>query len=329
MFEDRFGRRHDDLRISVTDRCNLRCNYCMPVEPTWFPREQILSYEEILRVVEVMVLGGVRKLRITGGEPLVRRDLPELISRLADFSEVEEISLTTNALLLDSMATTLAAAGLTRVNVSLDTIVPERFRDLTRRDALDRVFRGMAAAAAAGLTPIKINTVLLRGVNDDEVENLVARSRDEGWELRFIEVMPLENGETWNLDRVVTGEEVRRRIHRRWPIEPDPGRDPHAPATRYRFQDGGGWLGFIDSVSRPFCGNCSRLRLTSDGKLRVCLYDEVEVDLKAPLRRGADHAELERIVRRAVRGKGRGGALEIRERAVVPPRSRTMHQIGG
>jgi cyclic pyranopterin phosphate synthase len=329
MFEDGFGRRHDDLRISVTDRCNLRCSYCMPLEPTWFPREQILTYEEILRVVEVMVRGGVRKLRITGGEPLVRRDLPDLICKLAEIPEVEDISLTTNALLLESMATTLAAAGLHRVNVSLDTMVPARFRDLTRRDALDRVLRGMAAAASAGLTPIKINTVLLRGVNDDEVEALVSRSRDEGWEPRFIEFMPLENGETWNPERVVTGSEVRTRIHARWPIEPDPGRDPHAPATRYRFLDGKGRVGFIDSVSQPFCGDCSRLRLTSDGKLRVCLYDEGEVDLRSPLRGGATSAELEQIVRRAVRGKGRGGALDIVDRTAVPARTRTMHQIGG
>lgn len=326
---DRFGRVHDDLRISVTDRCNLRCTYCMPQEPVWFPRQEILSYEEILRLTRLALRRGVRKLRLTGGEPLARRDLPVLVRMLAEEPGVEDLSLTTNGLLLGAMANELAAAGLRRVNVSLDSLRADRYRELTGRDALGQVLNGLEAAKVAGLAPIKVNSVLLRGVNEDEAETLVGFAREHGWELRFIEFMPLENGQSWNLSRVVPGEELRRRIQARWPIDPDRAGDPHAPATRYRFRDGRGAVGFIDSVTQPFCGDCSRLRLTADGKLRVCLYDEHEVDLKGPLRAGATDAELERIVEHAVQSKGRGGALEILERGAALPLSRTMHQIGG
>lgn len=327
--EDRYGRVHDDLRVSVTDRCNLRCTYCMPVEPLWFPRDEILSYEEIVRLVRVAVTHGVRKIRITGGEPLVRRDIATLVHMLAVDEGIEDLSLTTNGLRLAEMARPLAAAGLRRVNVSLDTLQADRFRELTRRDALSRVLLGLDAAAAAGLAPVKINTVLVRGMNDDEIEPLVERARAHGWEVRFIEVMPLENGGTWEKSRVVSGDEVRRRIERRWPIEPDLAGDPHAPAARYRFRDGRGSLGFIDSVTRPFCSTCTRLRLTADGKFRVCLYDDVETDLRGPLRAGASDEELGRWMARAVHGKGRGGALEILARGAALPLARTMHQIGG
>lgn len=329
IFQDRFGRVHDDLRVSVTDRCNLRCAYCMPVEPVWFPRVEILSFEEILRLVRIATLRGVRKVRVTGGEPLVRRDLAELIRFLANEPGVEDISLTTNAVLMDKLAAPLATAGLRRVNVSLDTLLPHRYHQLTRRDALDDALRGIAAAAAAGLGPIKVNTVLLRGYNEDEVEPLVRHSRDHGWELRFIEYMPLENDGTWDVSRVVKGSEVRQRIQAIWPIEPHPSGDPHAPARRYRFVDGGGSLGFIDSVSRPFCADCSRLRLTSDGKFRVCLYDDHETDLKSVMRSGANDEELERLMVLAVLGKGRGGALDLVEGRSSAPLRRTMHQIGG
>jgi cyclic pyranopterin phosphate synthase len=320
---------HDDLRISVTDRCNLRCAYCMPAEPAWLPHPEILTYEEIVRLVRVAVRGGVRTLRLTGGEPLVRRDLPVLIRMLAGMPGVEDLSLTTNGLLLDRMAGALRAAGLRRVNVSLDTLLAQRYERLTRRNALDRALAGLDAAAEAGLAPIKVNTVLLRGVNDDEVEALVERARERGFVLRFIEFMPLSNDGKWSHDRVVPGAEVRRRIARRWPIEPLPRDDPHAPATAYRYRDGKGFLGFIDSVSHPFCATCSRLRLTSDGHFRVCLYDDAECDLKTPLRAGASEDELERLMAAAVRGKGRGGALDVLERQQAVPLRRTMHQIGG
>ena len=326
---DRFDRVHDDLRISVTDRCNLRCNYCMPEEPEWFPRAEILSYEEIMRLVRIALGHGVRKIRLTGGEPLVRRGLPGLVRMLADEPEVRDLSLTTNGLLLETAARPLADAGLQRINVSLDTLVAERYRSMTRRDALEQALKGIEAATDAGLTPIKINTVLLRGVNEEEAESLVERAREQGWELRFIEFMPLENGGTWNRSRVVSGAEVRERIAARWPIEPDPFGSAHAPATRYRFKDGAGSVGFIDSISAPFCADCSRLRLTSDGKLRVCLYDPNETDLKTPLRTGASDRTLGRLMEQAVLGKGRGGALEILERQAALPLNRTMHQIGG
>jgi cyclic pyranopterin phosphate synthase len=326
---DGFGRVHDDLRISVTDRCNLRCAYCMPVEPAWFPREEILDYEEIARLAAIAARRGVRKFRLTGGEPLVRRDLAVLVRLLAREHAACDLSLTTNGLLLAPLAAELARAGLKRINVSLDTLDPGRYRALTRRDALGAALRGIEAAAAAGLRPIKVNTVLLRGVNEDEIEPLCERARAEGWELRFIEFMPLENGATWDPSRIVSGEQVRRRIERRWPIEPDPDADPRAPATRYRFRDARGTLGFIDSVSRPFCSSCSRLRLTSDGKLRVCLYDDRETDLKGPLRAGAPDEALEQLMVQAVRGKGRGGALDLLERREARPLLRTMHQIGG
>jgi cyclic pyranopterin phosphate synthase len=328
-FEDRFGRLHDELRISVTDRCNLRCTYCMPEEPVWFPREEILTYEEIVVLARIFARRGVRKLRVTGGEPLLRRDLPVLIRMLAGIEDVEELSLTTNGLLLPRLARELAAAGLRRINVSLDTLLPDRFRALARRDGLERVLQGLELATELGLEPIKINTVLLRGINDDEAVPLAAMARQRGWELRFIEFMPLENGDTWDPSRVVRGEEVRRRLAAVWPLVADPARDPGAPATRYLYADGMGAVGFIDSVSAPFCANCSRLRLTADGKLATCLYSREEVDLKGPLRRGAGAEEIERLVCGAVRRKGRGGALEILERQAPVPLLRTMHQIGG
>ena len=325
---DRFGRAHDDLRISVTDRCNLRCSYCMPADPVWYPHDALLRYEEIARIVRIAVAHGVRKLRITGGEPLVRRDLPELVKLLAAIDGVEDLSLTTNGLLLEKFAPELAAAGLRRINVSLDTLDAERFAEITRRDRLPDVLAGLAAAARAGLTPIKLNTLILRDHNEEDLLPLVARSRDEGWELRLIEYMPLENDGSWRADRVVTGEELRQRVAERWPIERDGG-DPHAPATRWRFTDGGGHIGFIDSISAPFCSACSRLRLTSDGIFRACLYDDVECDLREPLRAGATDADLVEAMLRTVKRKGRGGALEILESRGVRPQSRTMHQIGG
>ncbi len=328
QFKDGFGRVHDDLRVSVTDRCNLRCSYCMPEEPVWFAREEILSYEEMMRIVRIALDHGVRKIRLTGGEPLVRKDLPSFVALLSSDSRVEDLSLTTNALMLRGMAADLVTAGLKRINVSLDSLDRQRYAELTRRDRLDRVLDGIAAAGEVGLRPIKVNTVFLPGVNDVELESMVEHARVHGWEMRFIEFMPLDNANGWSRTRVVTGEEVRRRIHRRWPLVVDPDGDPHAPATRYRFADGRGGVGFINSVSAPFCGNCSRLRLTADGHFRVCLYDENEVDLKSPLRAGASDADLAELMVRAVKAKGRGGALDLLESKTMRS-TRTMHQIGG
>lgn len=328
-YVDGFGRAHDDLRISVTDRCNLRCTYCMPEEPVWFPKEGILSFEEILRVVRVLVRRGPMRVRLTGGEPLLRRELPTLISMLAGTDGVLDLALTTNGVLLAQTARDLAAAGLRRINVSLDTLDRARFEKLSGRDRLDAVLRGIRAASEAGFAPIKVNAVLLRGVNDDEAESLVAAARESGWEMRFIEFMPLENGEVWSPASVVTGAEVRRRIEALWPLDPVKDADPHAPATRFRFRDGKGAVGFINSVTEPFCKTCSRLRLTADGKFRVCLYDSAERDLKTPLRNGASDSTIEAIVEDAVRAKGRGGALDVLESKARLPMVRTMHQIGG
>jgi cyclic pyranopterin phosphate synthase len=326
---DGFGRVHDDLRVSVTDRCNLRCAYCMPVTPVWFPREEILRYEETERIVRIAAGLGIRRVRVTGGEPLVRRDLDRLIAMLAAVPGIDDLSLTTNGILLAEWAARLRAAGLRRVNVSLDTLDRDRFHRVAGRDGLERTLAGLEAAEKAGLSPLKINTVLLRGLNDEEIEPMVALARERGWEIRFIEFMPLENGGTWDLGRVVTGDEVRHRIHARWPIAPVDPDPPHAPASRWRFEDGAGFVGFIDSVSAPFCGDCSRLRLTSDGKLRVCLYDASETDLKGPLRAGEPDAAIAFRIERAVARKGRGGALDVLERKAPDLRGRTMHQIGG
>lgn len=326
---DSHGRKHDDLRVSVTDRCNLRCAYCIPAEPVWFDRSEILRFEEMCRLASLLVREGVRKIRVTGGEPLLRRGVVDLVAMLARIPGVEDLSLTTNAVLLDRLAGPLARAGLRRVNVSLDTIDRARFRALTGRDALDRVLAGLAAAAEAGLDPVKLNTVLLRGTNDDEIEAIVDAARRCGWEVRFIEFMPLENDGSWSAGRVITGHEVRKKVASRWPIEPLPSADPRAPASRWRFLDGGGTIGFIDSVSAPFCHDCGRIRLTSDGKLRVCLYDDAETDLKGPLRAEASDEEILDIVRGALSRKGRGGALDFAQDRRRSAPVRTMHQIGG
>jgi GTP 3',8-cyclase len=328
-FIDGFGRAHDDLRLSITDRCNLRCAYCMPHDPVWFPHAAILSYEEIARLARIAIDEGIRKLRVTGGEPLVRRDVPILIAELAGLDGLTDLSLTTNGVLLAPMARELADAGLRRLNVSLDTLERERFAAMTGRDRLPDVLAGLAAAGRAGLAPIKINSVLLRGQNDDEAVSLAAFGRDHGYEVRFIECMPLANDRSWDVARVVTGASVREAIGRRWPLVRDPAEDPHAPASRFLYGDGAGAVGFIDSVTAPFCGACSRLRLTSDGKFRVCLYDDRETDLREALRGGSSDPEIASLMHRAVAGKGRGGAMDILESRTAIPLTRTMHQIGG
>jgi GTP 3',8-cyclase len=326
---DSFGRVHDDLRLSITDRCNLRCTYCMPVDPVWFDRASLLTYEEMTRVTRIAVGEGVRKVRVTGGEPLVRRDVTRLIAALAAIPGVGDLSLTTNGVLLRPIAAALAAAGLTRLNVSLDTLDRRRFEEITGRDRLRDVLSGLDAARDAGIAPIKINAVLLRGRNEEDALPLAAFGREEGCEVRFIECMPLANGEGWDPARVVTGASLRAAIGARWPIVRDPEEDPHAPASRFLYEDGAGAVGFIDSVTAPFCSACSRLRLTSDGKLRVCLYDDRETDLRAALRGGADDASIARLLHGALHHKGRGGALDILEAQEALPLARTMHQIGG
>ncbi len=328
-FVDSFGRIHDDLRLSITDRCNLRCAYCMPEEPEWYPHDAILTFEEIARVARIAIGEGVSRLRVTGGEPLVRRDVATLIRSLAALPGLADLSLTTNGVLLEPLAADLVRAGLRRVNVSLDTLDRERFARMSGRDRLPQVLSGLEAAASAGLGPIKINAVLLRGENESEAVDLVRFGRDHGYEVRFIEFMPLENDRSWDLGRVVSGASVLRSIAALWPIVPDPSGDLHAPASRYLFEDGKGAVGFINSVTAPFCGACTRIRLTSDGKFRVCLYDDREADLRAALRGGASDAAIAGLMKDAVTQKGRGGALDILEAKAAMPLARTMHQIGG
>ena len=305
----------------MTDRCNLRCTYCMPADPVWYPQSTLLRYEEIARLVRLAVELGVRRVRLTGGEPLVRRDLVDLVQMLRSIEALDDIALTTNGLLLERYAKPLADAGLSRINVSLDTLDPIRFAKLTRRDRLNDVL--------AGLAPVKVNAVLVRGENEADLFPLVERARDQGWELRFIEFMPLENDGSWRAERVLRGDELRQRIDARWPLRSVASDDPHAPARRWEFVDGVGNIGFIDSVSAPFCDRCSRVRMTADGHFRACLYDDVERDLKTPLRAGADDARLQALMLETVQAKGRGGALELIERGRRAPQSRTMHQIGG
>src|SRR5262245_4844946 len=270
ILRDRQGRAIVNLRISVTDRCNFRCVYCMPAAGLqWTPRSEILSFEEIARVVRIAVGLGITKFRLTGGEPLVRAELPRLVRMLAAIEGVEDLSLTTNGVLLADQAADLRGAGLKRINISLDSLVRETFEKMARRDALDAVMRGLRAAARWFPGPVKVNAVVLRGINDGEIEDFAELARREGYEMRFIEFMPLDADRTWSLEKMVSGEEIRERIARRHPLRPDPAQDPRSPSRDYLFADGaGGKIGFINSVSEPFCDSCTRTPPTADGKLR-------------------------------------------------------------
>lgn len=323
---DSYGRVHDDLRLSVTDRCNLRCVYCMPTEGmTFLPRAEVLSFEEIVRVAKVARDLGVTAVRLTGGEPLVRKGLPDLVARIAGLG-FSDLSLTTNGILLAPVAAALATAGLRRVNVSCDSLRPERFAAIRRRGDLDVVLEAMDAAEAAGLSPVKVNVVLLRGQNDDEVVDFAGFARRTGRNVRFIEYMPLDAQGEWDRDRLVPGREVVERIHREWPLEPvvDPG-DP-APADRYRFHDGRGEIGVISTVTEPFCGTCNRLRLTADGAVRNCLFSDAELSVCDLLRSGAGDEEVALLLRRSVWGKLPGHG--INEPGFLRP-ARSMSMIGG
>jgi GTP 3',8-cyclase len=324
---DGFGRPIRSLRVSVTDKCNFRCTYCMPAEGLeWLRRDEILSFEEIERLVRVMAAMGVNEVRLTGGEPLVRRELPTLVRLLADTPGVDDLSLTTNGVLLDRLATPLVEAGLRRVNVSLDSLSHLRFAEITRRDALDQVLRGLEAAERhPELRPIKVNCVAVKGFTEEEVPALAALARRRPYVVRFIEFMPLDADRAWADDKVLTGEEIRAIVERRWPLEEIPAK-PSSTARRFRFADGAGELGFVNPVSEPFCSTCDRIRLTADGQLRTCLFSRREWDLKTPLREGATDEELAAAIREAVAHK------ELKHRINDPgflPASRSMSQIGG
>ena len=313
--------------MSVTDRCNFRCQYCMPADGLpWLERTDILSFEEIERVVRVMAEMGVGDIRLTGGEPLVRRDFPRLVSMLAAVARVEDLSLTTNAYLLERDAAALVEAGIKRVNVSIDSLQRDRFFQLTRRDSLPQVLRGLEAIAAfPEVRPIKVNAVALRGFTEEEALPFAEFARSTSYQVRFIEFMPLDADQAWSADQVLSGDEIRAIIDRVHPLEELP-REPHATARVFGFADGRGEIGFINPVSEPFCADCNRIRLTADGKLRTCLFSIHETDLREVLRSGASDDELERVVRDAVwrkELKHRVGEKGFRQPA------RTMSAIGG
>jgi len=324
---DGHGRVIEDLRLSVTDRCNFRCQYCMPADGLpWLERSEILSFEEIARIVEVLVGLGIRDVRLTGGEPLVRREFPRLVTMLRTIEGLRDLSLTTNGFLLERDAAALVAAGIDRFNVSVDSLQRDRFYAMTRRDALPQVLRGLEALAAFPQAhPIKVNAVAMRGFTEQEVIPFARFAREHPYEVRFIEFMPLDGDRAWTRDQVLTGEEIRAIIGTEYPLDPEP-REPSATARVYRFADGRGRIGFINPVSEPFCGDCNRIRLTAEGRLRTCLFSQNETDLRGPLRDGAGADELAEILRAAVWRK------ELKHRVNDPgfvAPARTMSAIGG
>jgi cyclic pyranopterin phosphate synthase len=324
---DGHGRLIGDLRVSVTDRCNFRCQYCMPAEGLpWLDRDEVLRFEEIARLVSLMAAMGVGDLRLTGGEPLVRREFPKLVGMLKPIDGLHEISVTTNGFLLERDAEALVRAGVDRFNVSVDSLQRDHFFELTRRDALPQVLRGLEALARfPEAHPIKINAVAIRGFTEDEVLPFAEFARRTPYEVRFIEFMPLDADHAWTDDQVLTGAEIRAAIDAVYPLEPLP-REPSATARVYGFADGHGRIGFINPVSEPFCDDCNRIRLTAEGRLRTCLFSLNETDLRGPMRAGADDRELERIIRDAVWRKEL--KHHVGEPGFIQP-ARSMSAIGG
>ena len=325
---DGFGRVASDLRVSLTDRCNLRCNYCMPAEGLdWLPTEAVLTDDEVVRLVRVGVERlGIREVRFTGGEPLLRRGLADIVRRTKELTPSPEVSLTTNALGLARTAQTLAAAGLDRINVSLDTIRPDVFAQITRRDRLDDVLAGIEAAAAAGIGPIKVNAVLLRGLNDRLGPELLQWCVERGLELRIIEQMPLDAQHDWSRAAMVTAEEILASLEEQFELTPDPEHRGSAPAELFLVDGGPQKVGVIASVTRPFCGDCDRVRLTADGQVRNCLFAREESDLRTALRDGTDDEELADRWRRAMLTKRAGHGID--DPLFLQP-SRPMSAIGG
>jgi len=325
---DSFGRVHDNLRISVTDRCNIRCFYCMPETDVHFvERREILDFEEIERFARIAAGMGITKIRVTGGEPLVRRDLPVLIRRLAAIPGIQDLALTTNGVLLADQAEALYAAGLRRLNVHIDTLDRERFFRITRRDDLHKVLAGLDAARRVGFSRIKLNAVAVKNLVENDIVPLALYGREHGFEVRYIEFMPLDAQNLWDRGRVLLADDIIAALSREIsPLIPVPDPDPRAPATEYTYADGGGSVGFIASVSRPFCLNCNRIRLTADGKLRYCLFAIEEDDVKGLMRGGASDEEIAALVRRNVAGKWVGHEINS-GKFVAPPRP--MYSIGG
>jgi cyclic pyranopterin phosphate synthase len=324
---DGHGRRIRDLRVSVTDRCNFRCQYCMPAEGMpWLERDELLSFEEIEHLVGLMTSIGVEGVRLTGGEPLVRRDFPRLASMLSRLPRIRDLSLTTNGYLLERDAGALADAGIHRINVSVDSLQRDRFFQITRRDALPQVLRGLdAVAALPGIRRVKVNALGIRGFTEEEILPFCELARSTEIQVRFIEFMPLDADHAWTEDQVLTGNEIRRAVEARYELLESP-REPSATARVFRFADGRGEIGFVNPVSEPFCADCDRIRLTSDGKLRTCLFSLGETDLRGPMRDGASDGELEEIIRTAVWRKEL--KHRVNDSGFVQPK-RTMSAIGG
>lgn len=331
MLKDSFGRVATDLRVSVTDRCNLRCTYCMPPEGLdWIPRDELLSAAELVRIIRLAVDQGVQEVRFTGGEPLVRPDLEEIVAGVASLPDPPSLSLTTNGIGLTTRAQSLKDAGLVRINVSLDTLDADRFRTLTRRDRLGDVLAGIAAARAAGLAPVKINTVLMRSINDDEVLSLVEWALDHGLALRFIEQMPLDAQHSWSRSEMVEAGEILAQLESAYELTPSGTPRGSEPAETWNVHaEGGdvrGSVGVIGSVTRPFCSSCDRVRLTSDGQLRNCLFAQTETDLRGPLRSAATDDEIVALMQECLAAKRAGHG--INDPTFLPP-PRPMSAIGG
>ncbi len=325
---DRLGRVHTSIRISVTDRCNIRCFYCMPNENVRFrPRHEILTFEEITRFVRILAQMGVRRLRLTGGEPLVRSGLPRLVKMLADLPGVEDLALTTNGILLAEQAAELRAAGLTRLNISLDTLREEVFQKISRREGLDRVLAGIAAAQEAGFEKVRLNAIAIRDLTEDEIVPLARFARERGLELRFIEYMPLDAEQHWQSADVLDGDSIRRTLEAEFgPLVPIGRPHPSQPASDFEYADGRGRIGLIQPVSQPFCGACDRLRLTAEGQVRNCLFSTAEWDARALLRAGGTDDELAELVRDSIRAKAPAHGINTAD--FIRP-ERAMYQIGG
>ncbi len=325
---DRFGRLHTNLRISVTDVCNFRCIYCMPEDMTFMPDSALMTFDEILSLARIFVALGINKVRITGGEPLVRPGVPTLIKRLTQLEELKDISLTTNGIGLINQAQALYDAGLRRINVSLDTLNEEKFEQMTRRKVLSRVLQGLKTAHECGFNPIKVNAVAMRGFTDDEIVDLATFARQNDYQLRFIEFMPLDADDVWGRNMYVPGKEIIAKINDIYPLTPVAlnGEAKSDTAQRYRFSDNGNEVGIISSVSEPFCENCNRVRLTADGKFRTCLFSLTETDLLTPLREGASDEAISQLILDAVAQKEAGHKINAAD--FIKP-ERNMSRIGG
>jgi cyclic pyranopterin phosphate synthase len=325
MLIDQFGRHATDLRISVTDRCNYRCVYCMPSHPQWLPKPEILSFEEIEFLTKIFAKEGVNQIRLTGGEPLVRRNIDELIRKLYSIEGIEDISLTTNGHFLSDLASTLKQAGIRRLNISLDSLRADRFAQITGSNSFEAVMKGIEESIRVGFDPIKINCVAMKGFNDDEIPVFLDWAKEKGLQIRFIEFMPLDGDHQWNRSKVLSQAEILELAQSYSPVRPVDSEGP-APAKRYSYSNGAGEFGVIPSVTEPFCDHCARIRLTADGKLRNCLFALHETDLKTPLRAGCEVEELIGIIRKNVYKKWAGH--RINEDDFQQP-SRAMNAIGG